>query len=155
MFRATCSLSRSDYQAWFSRPVNNAIAESLLLHTRILMDILKSKTSQDGDDIKLTDLLPGFAPSRLQQLTELYGDRNTEGSPCWTINKYLAHPTKLRTDSHEYTDIVEKLRPVLLHCVDEIIQERLRIGDDKTKRPEAKCIGPSLMTGINLTTSSS
>lgn len=153
MFKATCGLSRNDFQAWFSRHVNNAIAESFLLHTRILMDILMSKESKYKNDIRLKELLPNFTPTRLQELLDLYGDTNTEGTPCWTINKYLAHPTKLRTDNHDYTDIIEGLRPVLQQCVDEVIQEHQRI-DGITKRPEPTCF-ESLLTVTNLTTSSS
>lgn len=58
MFRQTLRLSTGECNK-FPHPIPNAIVESMLLHLRILIDILLSKRS-DKDDITLTDLLPGF-----------------------------------------------------------------------------------------------
>lgn len=128
MFKGLLSLCRSDIFEQHSRYVQNAIVEALLLHTRILADILLSRDSA-SDAVTLKTLLPGFEPSRLAELKRLYGTRNVEGSPCWTLNKHLAHSTNVRSDSHDYTDdVMEKLRPLIQLCADEIEGERAKRG---------------------------
>jgi hypothetical protein len=151
MFKATCELCRSDYRIWHSLHVNNAIAESLLLHTRILSDILLSR---NNDDLNLRKLLPDFSSAYLDELRSHYGDAKSEQSPCWTLNKMLAHPTAYRSDSFDYTQTFEKLRAVIYLVLDEVESERKKSGHDRTKQQEALGSGRSL-TAMNLSTSSS
>jgi hypothetical protein len=96
-----------DYEAWMlfelrrvldgeafnahSDVVKNALVESVCLHIRILVDVLLSKDSGKGDDIRLTQLLPGFRHSSVDQLRAAYGDGKPVQPqlpwPCWTLNK--------------------------------------------------------------------
>jgi hypothetical protein len=136
MFRGTLSLCRSDILASYSRHVQNAIVESLLLHTRTLADILLSSGSE-ADAISLKTLLPGFVPTRLEELKKLYGTRKDVGSPCWMLNKWLAHSTTVRSDSFDYVPMMDKLRPVINFCLGEIEGERSKRGEGQMKQPEA------------------
>jgi hypothetical protein len=93
--------------------VANAIVESACLHTRILIDILLSKDSGRGDDIRLDQLVPGFRPPSVDRLRIAYGHARTQGSPCWTLNKMVAHPTLKRGTSHDYTGVIRQLLPLI------------------------------------------
>jgi hypothetical protein len=109
----------------FPESVKNAIVESALLHLRILVDILLSRGSE-SDDIKLTDLLPNFQSPLIGQLRNAYGDRKTTDSPCWTLNKMMAHPTQFRSDSHNYDPTLKAMLPAILPLLEEIAQARQR-----------------------------
>jgi hypothetical protein len=95
----------------------NAVVESVCLHTRIFVDILLSKDSGKGDDIRLNQLLPGFQHSAVDQLRAAHGDGKPDQPPvpwpCWTLNKMIAHPTLKRGNSHDYTDVIKKLLPFI------------------------------------------
>ena len=107
----------------FPQPIQNAIVESMLLHLRILVDILLSR-GPGNDDINLTDLLPGFKSSLVAQLKTAYGDSKTVGSPCWHLNKRLAHPTQIRSTSYNYDHVLQALGPMVLKLLDEIAAAR-------------------------------
>ena len=126
MFRQTQNLCQSAEFNSLSPPIPNAVVESMLLHLRILVDILLSRgTSPDGDDIKLNGLLPGFTSPLIEQLRTRYGNRTTAGCPCWTLNKMLAHPSTLRGESYSYAKTVETTVPVMRSLIDEIAAARL------------------------------
>ena len=108
-----------------SNSLRFAAVESLLLHTRIMADILLSRDSSQ-DAIRLTDLLPGFTPSKLNKLKEEYGSGSEFESPCWTLNKMLAHPTTLRLRSYDYTPIMKMLGPIIDSIITEIDEERVK-----------------------------
>jgi hypothetical protein len=155
MFNATYALCKSDSRAWFSRHLNNAIVESLLLHTRILVDILLSRNEKKNpDEVTLKSLLHKFeSPQLLKKLADAYREgTEDDSSPWWTINKRLAHPTNVRTEGHDYNSMMATLQPIIESLLKEIEIERNR--DEKTKRPKALSFGPTL-TAISLTTSSS
>ena len=135
--------------AGYQRHVQNGIVESLLLHTRQLADILRSVDHGDGDDVKLDKLLPGFAPPHLDEFKQSYGTRKEPDSAYCVINKRLAHPTNTRSDSFDYTEMVEKLRIVMQFCFHEVETERMARGEGQLKRPESW-----LLTSVNLSTSS-
>ena len=85
----------------------NAIVESSLIHTRILADIFLSR-SKYPDDINLRNL--GFDSNSesevlVKSLEVAYGKTNDKNGNCWTINKMLAHPTTLRSESYNYTAV--------------------------------------------------
>jgi hypothetical protein len=108
----------------FPQQVVNAMIESMLLHLRILVEILISHgPDPDGDNIKLTDLLPGFKSRLIQELENKYG-RGIRGSPCWTLNKMLAHPSRLRSHTYNYDHVLKVMRPVLLPLLDEVARVR-------------------------------
>jgi hypothetical protein len=123
MFKSMYVHCRSDVLASYSPHIRNAIVESLLLHTRNIVDILLSRDTEP-DAINLKTLLPGFSPTQLGALAKLYGSGKAVGSPCWTLNKMLVHSTSLRTDHFNYTAMLETLRPVTSSCLDEIANER-------------------------------
>jgi len=79
MFRRTFLLATTDCNK-FPPPIPNAIVESMLLHLRILVDILLSRGSGD-DDIKLTELLPGFKSPLVGQLKTTYGNSPAAALP--------------------------------------------------------------------------
>lgn len=104
--------------------VQNATVESMLLHLRILVDILLSRDGTKSDDIKLKELLPSFRSPLLDELRNKYGNSRMVGSRCWALNKMLAHPTKLRSASYSYDAVVNPLMPVVVPLVDEIVKAR-------------------------------
>ena len=118
--------SQADYEG-LARPVQIAVLESALLHLRILTDILLSRGTK-SDDINLSLLLPGFTPTDLGQLETAYGGPKVTGSPYWTLNKMLAHPTTNRSDSHDYKDLLNTMCPIVGSLIDEISAERNRRG---------------------------
>src|SRR5579862_1326382 len=101
----------------------NAIVESMLLHLRILTGILIS--TGHSNDIKLKDhLLPKFKSRRVDDLRKEYGTSDTEGTPCWTLNKMLAHPSLRRSNSYDYTQVLNVLVPCILPLIEEIDHAR-------------------------------
>ncbi|MEW6030387.1 MAG: hypothetical protein ACOYZ8_08180 [Chloroflexota bacterium] len=104
--------------------IRNALTESLVLHTRIIVDILISKGS-GKDDIKLEDILPGWP--RIESVKRLvgelklaYGRSEIENNPCWVFNKMLAHPTLWRADSYNYYPALKQIEPLVLRMLKEI-----------------------------------
>jgi hypothetical protein len=109
----------------FQQVILNAIVESMLLHLRVLTEILISKdSSSDHDNIKLTDLLPKFESRLVNDLRMEYGTRKTEGSPCWTLNKMLAHPSLRRSSSYDYSQVLNSLVPCILPLLEGIDHAR-------------------------------
>jgi len=100
-------------------PIRNAVVESLLLHIRQLADMILSRGTR-RDDILLVYLVQNHVPSRLDELDRVYGKDSIEGSPCWTINKMLAHATSIRSSSYDYSDLVKQVAPVLEGIIQEI-----------------------------------
>ena len=114
--------TRSTYESLKSSPkdkiakvIDNALIESMVLHTRIVVDLLISK-GRGNDNIKLRDLMPEWCISEkgkrlIDELELVYGRADIENSPCWIFNKMLAHPTKWRTGSHDYYPALKKVGP--------------------------------------------
>ena len=125
MFFGLCELLSDDNPNYADLPhrVKNAIVESTLLHARQLVDILLSRGRQN-DDINLSGLLPEFSESSVAQLSSFYGDRQTHGSPCWTLNKRLAHATAQRGSDYDYSLLLDQLRPILANLVQEVNEQR-------------------------------
>jgi hypothetical protein len=119
MFKQTLEICRTGKHQTLPHPIPNAIVESMLLHLRILTELLVSRGS-DSDDIRLSDLLPTFTSARIAELKERYGGRKTVGSPCWTLNKMLAHPTSLRADTYSYDSVLRAMVPVIVRLLEEI-----------------------------------
>jgi hypothetical protein len=104
--------------------VHNALVESSLLHTRILVDALLSR-GRETDNVNLRKLLPGPSISRgiraaVGMLKMSYGSRRRRGSPCWTLNKRLAHLTDVRGDSFNYRQLYAALDPLVLAALREV-----------------------------------
>ena len=95
--------------------LRNALSEALVLHTRILVELLLSRGSRP-DDIKLNRLLPSFKSDHLQRLEAEYGRGSEENSPCWRFNKLMAHATAERSISHDYGDAITRLAPII-ECI--------------------------------------
>ncbi len=94
------------------KTLKNAIAESMVLHTRILIDIIISK-GFNNDDIFLKDLIPGYQSDYIEKLKVAYGSNNKKDSPCWEFNKLLAHATSNRSTGHDYSPSLSKVIPLI------------------------------------------
>jgi len=110
--------------------VANALTESALLHTRVLIEALINKNSRD-DDVNLDRLLAGIVTSAelLAAQTALktaYGTADAVGSPCWTLNKRLAHLTNERGDSFDYGPLRPLLDPLVFEVLREVAAATLR-----------------------------
>jgi hypothetical protein len=146
MFRSTLALCKSDTLRWFfSLPVNNAVIESMLLHTRIIVDIV---VPRDSRDLNLDTLLPGFVPPSRAALEKAYGD-DKPPTPHWTLNKMLAHPTFDRKESYDYMPTMKTLEPLIEACLKEIEDERVKTAPAAPVLPSA-----GLFVGFTMTTSS-
>ncbi len=111
--------------------IKNALVESSLLHMRILADIFLSRGKQP-DDIHLERL--GFSvgeedvtlTDKVNALERVYGKSSVRESVCWTINKMLAHPTMHRSESHDYSDVFNKLDQPLGSIIEYIYRSAKR-----------------------------
>ncbi|MCW5887127.1 MAG: hypothetical protein KIT07_03280 [Anaerolineales bacterium] len=112
--------------------LRNALTESRVLHCRVLIEILLDKGGHN-DDIKLASLLKSakinetFSQALVMALKQAYGDRNTDGTPCWTFNKMLAHATNHRGLSYDYSAALDRVIPALLEC----LKELARLNSDR------------------------
>ncbi len=126
MFRALRNRNRQ-LPVELARPewqyLRNALTEALVLHTRILVDVLLSRDGRP-DDIQLKRLLPSFASDHLQRLEAEYGKGSEENSPCWRFNKLLAHATARRSTSHDYSDAIARLAPIIEQILAEVASSR-------------------------------
>ncbi len=113
MLFGLCRVLASKQNAPVGDIINNAMVESACLHARVLIDILLSKDCAKADDVRLNNLLPRFQPGSLDQLRAAYGDAKTPGTPCWTLNKMIMHPTTVRRTSHDYTNLLNRLLPLI------------------------------------------
>jgi hypothetical protein len=123
MYMQMSALCMNGCRNHFSVPIQNALVESLLLHLRIVVDMLLSKGSDD-DDLTLTDLLPEFTSQHIGELKSAYGTRSIKDSPCWTLNKMLAHATLGRANKYDYTRILQPLTPIIASLILEIEKAR-------------------------------
>jgi len=114
---------RNEEGAKLSFHVRNAVVESCVLHTRILVGILLSDGTYP-DDIKLTNLVPGFKCPELDQLKQVYEGPTKESSPRWIFNKMLAHATTQRSDSFDYEPALNQVAPLICNIVNNINAER-------------------------------
>ncbi len=103
------------------RVIQNALTESLILHTRILIEILISKGGSP-DDITLYKLLPAFDSGKIAVLKKAYGISTQENTPCWRFNKLLAHATSERSTSHDYSDDIVQLTPIIESILKEVYE---------------------------------
>lgn len=127
MFGIMAKIPR-DHPLRSNAPFNNSITENVVLHTRNLCDFC---TSSRDDDIKPDDLFDGYASDRryerlrrlMRRLDKKYG-KGGKGSARWAFNKKLAHPTKARGTSFEYTRYLNRVDPTLQEIISEM--KRLR-----------------------------
>ena len=97
----------------------NAIVESLVIHTRVVTEIILSEGTRP-DDITLKKLLPHFSSENLAKLRAAYDDDSSGISPRWQFNKLLAHATTLRIESHEYGPAINRMWTHLSKLIVEI-----------------------------------
>jgi hypothetical protein len=97
----------------------NAVVESLVIHTRVLTEIVLSEGTRP-DDITLKKLLPAFESENIQALKASYDDDSSGISPRWQFNKLLAHATTLRIGSHEYAPAINQVWTCLSKLIVEI-----------------------------------
>lgn len=93
----------------------SALTEVKSLHIRILTEVFLS--GGRSDDIKIEQLLPLWRQENagvLKTLEIAYTeDLETGKCPKWYLDKFLAHATKKRGDSFDWTPIVNKMDPPL------------------------------------------
>jgi hypothetical protein len=123
MFNVTLALCDAKFALFFTQYVRNAFTESLLLHTRILANILLSNGPKP-DDITLEKLLPGFSSPDIAVLKSHYGSSNEADTPCWMLNKRLAHASDVRTEGHDYSALVHTLTLPILTLVEQVNRAR-------------------------------
>jgi hypothetical protein len=104
--------------------LRNNVAESMVLHTRILIDILISKKIGD-DDIGLSDLLPDWcqtanANQLINNLKHADGTTKQPNSPCCIINKMLAHPTSQRSNMYDWGLVINKVSKEIFEILVEL-----------------------------------
>jgi len=116
------NLVRRTKERWDSLNLwcRHAIVESLVLQTRILADIFLPTPKSKPDDIKITDLIPGFSSPHTASLAAAYGDSKTVGCPCWQFNKLLAHATRHRGNSHQYGPALAEMWPHIERIIEDI-----------------------------------
>ena len=123
MFIGTSKLLTGDKPEFNSISIaRNAVIESRLLHTRILVDFLLDRAKMQ-DDITLSKLLGDLEPSTelkksIKELKSSYGSNQQEKSPCWTLNKILAHPTTWRKDSYDWGSTLNQIDPHLYRILE-------------------------------------
>jgi hypothetical protein len=109
--------------------IGNAIAESAILHARILCDLFSSESKRWEDDIGFSDLFDDWETAgerysnlkgHIAEMEIAYGDYKTENSACWQFNKMLAHLTKERGFRHIYEDALRKVEPFIRSIVSEL-----------------------------------
>lgn len=100
--------------------VHNAATESMALHVRLLCDLFLG--SKDARDLKLGDLIPAFTPARQGDLRTAY--KTGTLPPKQIINSMLMHLGRSRTSSHNYTSLINLLRPILLDIIAEVEAHR-------------------------------
>jgi hypothetical protein len=103
--------------------LTNALAESFILHTRNICDILLSRTTKP-DDIRLNDILvplPAALPPLVGRLRSIYGESNDPTSACWTFNKMLFHSTTHRRTRYDYSKFTLALMPPIRAIVQELV----------------------------------
>jgi len=54
------------------------------------------------------------------RLRTQYGNANNANSHCWVFNKMMAHPTRHRGVTYDYTSILTDLRSILEEIITEI-----------------------------------
>ncbi len=101
--------------------LSNALEESALFHTRILAEALLNR-SIEVEDVTLDDLIPNWrglagVGQAIRQLRQTYGHPYDIGSPCWQLNKMLAHLTTLRGPSFDYSGLRAQLDPLLIKAL--------------------------------------
>jgi hypothetical protein len=104
--------------------IRNAVAESLVLHRRILIELLISKDN-GPDDITLQTLMPDWiktpkAKQLVSDLQQAYGDSKTPDTPCWVFNKLIAHATLERSNFHDYSSVLNVVEPPVNYLLIEI-----------------------------------
>jgi hypothetical protein len=127
MFNATYKIFFDQtYLARLPYALKNAVEESAVLHTRILCDVFLNRATKP-DDIDLSRLFLNWSNVKYKKiralkdkLETLYGKNNKPGTPCWTFNKMLAHPTSHRGTEYNYRKILCALRPAIQEIVVEV-----------------------------------
>jgi hypothetical protein len=121
--------------------IGNAIAESAVLHARILCDLFSSEDKSHPDDVGFSDLFDDWETderytnlkSQVAQMKSAYGDSTTENSPCRQFNKMLAHLTKERGLEHNYEGALQTVDPFIQSIVSEL--GRLKPGFPNNLNP--------------------
>lgn len=95
--------------------LTSGLTEVKVLHTRILTQLFLP--GGKPDDIKIDDLLTAWRGGHadlVRELEDAYTKPLEIGeAPKWYLDKYLAHATKNRGDSFDWTPITHRMDPPL------------------------------------------
>ncbi len=140
-------------------PLNNAIAESKILHIRNIADILREPPKEPGDDILIEPFLENLPKKDeieglIQEFRIEYGKSRDENTPCWEINKHLAHPTKKRSTTHNYETLINRLYPRIVNIFALIAPDQYGKFQTITEADPKKSSAPQSQNAASSTTSS-
>ena len=110
--------------------IKNALVESSMLHSRVLIDILLSRGPR-SDDIHLEHLVTDWQSTDLKTIIDklkfVWGTSSQPNTPCWTLNKMLAHGTNLRADRFDYGALANSIDPIVWEAIHQIAKITGRI----------------------------
>ena len=108
--------------------VRDALVESALLHTRVLVEFFLGSSQKRGDDVWVRDLWPDFRSERTTELLRgVWGAG--DGSHRSNVNKRLAHFTNKRGAGADWTPLHDSVVPMLSILISEL---ELHIHDKTT-----------------------
>jgi hypothetical protein len=98
----------------------NALAESRVLHIRVLAEVFLS--GGRGDDIKANNIMPEWCEQNkniLSKLNEAYISELSEigGNPKTLIDKHLAHATLKRGQSFDWVPVIKRMEQPLINLL--------------------------------------
>ena len=98
--------------------VRDALVESALLHTRVLVEFFLGSNQKRGDDVWVGDLWPGFRSERTELLRGVWGAGDV--SHRSNVNKRLTHFTNKRGAGVDWTPLHDSVVPVLGILISEL-----------------------------------
>jgi hypothetical protein len=99
----------------FPPVIRNAITESACLHARQLVDLFHPSAGNKPDDVHIRNLIHGFSHPVIEEIVTWYGLGSDPGTPRWSLNKLIAHPTSHRSSSADFGQLIFDLREMLKH----------------------------------------
>jgi hypothetical protein len=148
MFFDLCRLMDDESIRKGNRLVANAVCESACLHLRVLVDVLLSKGT-GKDDIRLNQIVPGFVPPSVEKLRAEYGNSKKDHSPCWRLNKMIAHATTKRESGGDYADVILKLYPVIDAVLSEV-ETHLRVLASRHRAVVSDVLKSAIEPSVNI-----
>jgi len=107
----------------------NALAESRVLHTRVLTEVFLS--GGQGDDIKADKILLEWCDENSEVISKLNDAYKTElteigESPKTLIDKHLAHATFKRGESFDWSPVIKQMEKPLINLLKVLPNEKFQ-----------------------------